>query len=100
MSICLRRREFITLFGGAAVWPFAARAQQRERMRRIGIIVPAAADNPEYQARVGAFLQEVAQFRWEIGRNLQVDMHWAGANAAGIRRHAAQLAAVMPDVIL
>jgi putative ABC transport system substrate-binding protein len=96
----IQRREFITVIGGAVVWPLAASAQQRERMRRIGIIVPAAADNPEYQACVGAFLQEVAQFRWEIGRNLQVDMHWAGANAAGIRRHAAQLAAVMPDVIL
>jgi putative ABC transport system substrate-binding protein len=63
----MKRREFITLIGGAAVaWPLVALAQQRERMRRIGIIVPAAADDPEAQARVGAFLQELAQLGWAI----------------------------------
>jgi putative ABC transport system substrate-binding protein len=96
----MKRRDFITLIGGAAAWPIAARAQQRERMRRVGIILPATADDPGFQARVGAFLQELAQWGWAIGRNLQVDMHWAGANAGDIRKHAAQLVAMMPDVIL
>ena len=97
----MRRRDFITLLGGAAAaWPIAARAQQRERVRRIGIIVPAAADDPEFQARVGAFLQELALLGWAIGPNLQIDMRWAGADPTGIRRHAAQLAAFGPDVIL
>ena len=73
------RREFITLLGGAAAWPLAARAQQGDRVRRIGTIVPYAADDPEAQARVGAFLQELAQLGWAIGHNLQIDMHWAGA---------------------
>ena len=97
----MKRREFITLFGGAAAsWPFAARAQQRQRVRRIGIIVPAAADDPEFQARVGAFLQELALLGWAIGPNLQIDMRWAGADPSDIRRQAAQLAAFGPDVIL
>ena len=65
----MRRREFITLLGGAATeWPLAARAQQPERMRRIGILLPAAADDPEFQARLGAFQQELQQFGWSIGR--------------------------------
>jgi putative ABC transport system substrate-binding protein len=94
------RREFITLVGGAAVaWPLAARAQQRERMRRIGVLLPAAADDPEYQTRIGAFLQELAQSGWSIGRNVGIDARW-GANAADIRRHAAELVALTPDVIL
>ena len=96
----IRRREFIALLGGAAAWPLAARAQQPQRMRRIGTIVPYAADDPEAQARVGAFLQELAQLGWAIGHNLQIDMHGAGSNPADIRRHAAQLAASGPDVIL
>jgi putative ABC transport system substrate-binding protein len=96
----MRRRSFITLIGGAAAtWPLAARGQG-DRARRIGIIVPAAADDPEFRARVGAFLQELALLGWSIGRNLQVDERWAGANPADIRRHAAQLAVFGPDVIL
>ena len=68
------RREFITLLGGAAVaWPLRARAQQTERVRRIGILLPAAADDAEYQARVGAFLQGLQQSGWTIGRNLRID---------------------------
>src|SRR5262249_20306587 len=67
------RREFITLLGGAAAWPIAARAQQRERMRRIGIIVPASSDDAEYQVRVGALLQELQQLGWIIGRNIRID---------------------------
>ena len=97
----MRRREFITLLGGAAAaWPLAARAQQAERVRRIGVLLPAAADDAEFQARVGAFLQGLALLGWTIGRNVRIDTRWATANAAEIRRHAAELAALAPDVIL
>ena len=97
----MRRREVIGLLGGvAAGWPLAARAQQGERMRRIGIILAAAADDVEFQARVGAFLQALGQSGWSIGRNMRIDTRWATANAAEIRRHAAELAALAPDVIL
>jgi putative ABC transport system substrate-binding protein len=96
----VNRREFITLLGGAATWPFAARAQQPERMRRIGVLVPAAADDPVFQARVGAFLQGLAVLDWSIGRNVRVDARWAITDAAEIRRHAAELVALAPDVIL
>ena len=97
----MRRREFLGVLGGAAAaWPLAARAQQGERMRRIGVLLPAAADDPEFQARVGAFLQGLAQLGWTIGRNVRIDTRWATANAAEIRRHAAELVALAPDVIL
>ena len=96
----MRRREFITLLGGAAAWPLAARAQQGERVRRIGVLLPATADDAEFQARVGAFLQGLQQSSWIIGRNARIDMRWASANAADIRRHAAELATLAPDVIL
>jgi putative ABC transport system substrate-binding protein len=96
----MKRREFITLVGGATAWPLAVRAQQDERMRRIGILLPAAADDAEFQARVGAFLQALALLGWNIGRNVRVDTRWAGANATDIRRHAVELVALMPDVIL
>ena len=96
----MRRREFIAGISSAAAWPLAARAQQADRVRRIGILVPAVADDPEFQARVRAFLQELAQLGWAIGGNLQIEMHGAGSNPADIRRHAAQLAASGPDVIL
>jgi len=97
----MRRREFITLLGGTAVgWPLAVRAQQGERMRRIGVLLPAASDNPQFQAFVGAFLQGLQQSGWTIGRNVQIDTRWATANAATVRRHAAELIALAPDVIL
>ena len=97
----LRRREFITLLGGAAVtWPLAAHAQQGERVRRIGVLLPAASDDVEFQARVGAFLQGLQQSGWSIGRNLRIDTRWATANADDIRRHAAELVTLAPDVIL
>jgi putative ABC transport system substrate-binding protein len=97
----MKRREFITALGGAAVaWPLAARAQHTERMRRIGVIMPASSDDPEYQVRVGAFLQELQRLGWIIGRNIRIDTRWATANAADIRRHATELAALAPDVIL
>jgi putative ABC transport system substrate-binding protein len=77
-----------------------SRAQQGERMRRIGVLLPAAADDAEFQARVGAFLQGLALLGWTIGRNVRIDTRWATTNAAEIRRHAAELAALAPDVIL
>jgi len=97
----MRRRDFITLVGGAAAaWPLAARAQQPERVRRVGLLMPAAADDVEYQTRIGAFLQVLALSGWTIGRNLRVETRWAGANADAIRRHAAELAALTPDAVL
>jgi putative ABC transport system substrate-binding protein len=94
------RRSFISLIGGAAAWPLAARAQQRERLRRIGVLLLAAADDAVFQTRMAAFLQALALLGWIVGRNLSVDIRWASANAAEIRRHAAELAALSPDVIL
>jgi putative ABC transport system substrate-binding protein len=96
----VRRRDLITLLGGTAAWPLAARAQQPDRMRRISVFLPAAADDAAFQAWVGAFLQGLALLGWTIGRNVRIDIRWATPNAAEIRRHAAELAAVDPDVIL
>src|SRR5262245_30077350 len=96
----MRRREFITLLSGAAAWPLSARAQQTDRVRRVGILLPAAADDSRLQAWVGAFLQGLALSGWTIGRNVRIDTRWAGADAAEIRRHAAELVALAPDVIL
>jgi putative ABC transport system substrate-binding protein len=97
----LKRREFITLLGSAAVASsLAARAQQAERMRRIGVLLPATADDPQRQAWFGAFLQGLAQSDWIIGRNVQIDTRWATANVDAVRRHAAELAALAPDVIV
>jgi len=97
----VRRREFITLLGGAAaVWPLVARAQQAERVRRIGLLLATTADDADFQAWVGAFLQALALLGWTIGRNVRIDTRWATANAGEIRRHAAELVALAPDVIL
>jgi ABC-type uncharacterized transport system substrate-binding protein len=101
MTFCIGRREFITLLGGAAAaWPLAARAQQSERVKRIGVLVPAVADDPEWQARVGAFQQALALLGWTIGRNVRIDTRWGTTSAAEIRKQAAELAALAPDVIL
>src|SRR5262245_25675520 len=100
MTAKMKRREFITLLGGAAAaWPLAARAQQPERMRRIGVLLGAAADDPQFQPWVGAFLQELALLGWSIGRNLRIDARWAPTSAE-LNRHAAELVAGGPDVIL
>jgi putative tryptophan/tyrosine transport system substrate-binding protein len=97
----MKRRELMTLLGGVAVaWPLMARAQTRDRVRSIGVLLPATADDAAFQARVGAFLQGLQQSGWTIGRNVRIDTRWATANADGIRRHAAELAALAPDVIL
>ena len=94
-----RRREFITMLGGAAAaWPLAARAQQT--IRRVGMLLPAAADDAEFRTRVGAFLEGLQQSGWTIGQNVQIDSRWATTNAVEIRRHAAELAALAPDAIL
>jgi putative ABC transport system substrate-binding protein len=96
----MKRRAFITLVGGAAAtWPIAAHAEQRERMRRIGALMTGAADDAEHQARFGAFLQGLQQAGWIIGRNVRVDSRWATTNA-DIRKYAAELVALAPDVIL
>jgi putative tryptophan/tyrosine transport system substrate-binding protein len=97
----VKRRAFILAFAGAApAWPLAAHAQQGERVRRIAVLLPATSDDVEFQARVGAFLQRLGELGWTIGRNLRIDTRWATANAADVRRHAAELAALAPDVIL
>jgi putative tryptophan/tyrosine transport system substrate-binding protein len=96
----MRRREFIILLGGAVTaWPLIARAQPAERVRRIGVLLPSAAENPEYQPWVGAFLQELSQLGWSIGRNVRIDTRWAATNP-DIRNQAAELVALAPDVIL
>jgi putative tryptophan/tyrosine transport system substrate-binding protein len=97
----MKRRAFITLLGGAAAaWPLAARAHQGERMRRIGVLMDLAADDPEAQARVEAFLQGLRQLGWTDARNMGVDTRWGAGDADRIRRYAAELIAVTPDVIL
>ncbi len=95
----MKRREFIAGIGGAAAWPMVARAQG-ERVRRIGVLPVAAMNDAEYQARVGAFQQALALSGWNIGRNTRIDIRWATTNAADLRRHAADLVALAPDVLL
>jgi len=97
----MNRREFITLLGGAAVaWPLAARAQQGERMRHIGVLTAGAADDPVLQERNAAFLQALQQLGWTVGRNLRIDYRWPGGDAERVRKYAAELVALAPDVIL
>src|SRR5262245_47258250 len=95
----MRRREFMTLLGGAAAaLPLSARAQSG--LRRIGVLVASTADDAEAQARLAAFLQGLAQLGWSDGRNVQIDMRWATTNADELRRHAAELTALAPDVLV
>jgi putative ABC transport system substrate-binding protein len=98
----MHRREFITLLGGAAsVWPLAAHAQQDERMRRIGVLYSgAAADDPDGQTRSAAFVQGLQQLGWTDGRNMRIDYRWGAGDADNIRKYAAELVALAPDVIL
>jgi ABC-type uncharacterized transport system substrate-binding protein len=97
----MRRREFTSLlFGALAAWPLAARGQQGERMRVIGVLLPATADDPVFQARLAAFQQELVLLGWSIGRNVRIDARWATTNPAEIRKQAAELVALAPDVIL
>ena len=97
----MRRREFITLLGGAAVaWPLAARAQQADRMRRVGVLVSRIADDPEEQARLAAFVQGLQELGWTEGRNVRIDYRWAAGDADRSRTYAAELVALAPDVIV
>jgi len=97
----MRRRDVITLLGGAATaWPLAARAQQSDRVRRIGVLIPVAADDAEAKARLAAFRQGLRQLGWVDGRNVQIDTRWSGGDPERIRTHAAELVALTPDVIL
>jgi putative tryptophan/tyrosine transport system substrate-binding protein len=96
----VKRREFITLLGGAVAWPLAARAQQRERVRRVGVLMPFTADDPEGQARLLAFAQGLQQVGWAVGSNLRIDTRWGGGDAERNRKYAAELLALAPDVIL
>jgi putative ABC transport system substrate-binding protein len=101
MTALIGRREFITLLGGAAAaWPFAARGQQGERMRRIGVLIGGVApDDPDAQANMAAFLQVLQQLGWTEGRNVRIDYRWGLGNADNIRKYAAELAALAPDAI-
>jgi putative ABC transport system substrate-binding protein len=96
----MKRREFISLVVGAAAWPLTAYAQQGERMRRIGILVARAEDDPEGQASVAVFVQTLQSLGWTTGRNVQIDIRWGVADAASSRRYAAEMVALAPDVIL
>jgi len=96
----MKRREFISLLGGAAtVWPLGARAQQGKRMRRVGALMPYAANDPQAQARNAAFLQGLQQLGWTVGTNVQIDYRWSAGNEDDTRKYAAELVALAPDVI-
>jgi putative ABC transport system substrate-binding protein len=94
----MRRREFLGAVGGAAAWPLAARAQQPEQMRRIGVLMNRAVDNPEGQAAVAAFRQALQQLGWSDGRNVRIDPRWGVNDINRDRRDAAELVALAPDV--
>ena len=94
------RRDFITLLGGAAAWPLASSAQQRERARRIGVLMSTGAGGSEVEARVAAFLGGLQQLGWTDGRNARIETRWGGGDAEQIRKHVAALVAFEPDVIL
>jgi putative tryptophan/tyrosine transport system substrate-binding protein len=99
MASHIERRKFLaTLGGAAAAWPLAAWAQQPERMRHIGVLMPFSSDDAESQTRMGAFLQALALSGWTIGRNVRIDTRWGARDAERIHRHALELAALAPDI--
>src|SRR6516162_5559445 len=101
MTVIIGRRELLAALGGAAAaLPLAARAQQRERMRRVGVLMHLAADDPEGQSRVAAFLQGLQEAGWAVGRNVNIDVRWAAGEADRYRRYAMEIVALTPDVIL
>src|SRR5499426_3051290 len=100
MTAKMKRRAFIALIGGAAAWPLVARAQQAERVRRIGVLMNVGADDPEGQARIVAFVQGLQQSGWSDGRNVRIDIRWGAGDPERIRKYAAELVALAPDVIL
>src|SRR5215471_8885857 len=96
----MRRRKFITLAGGAAAWPLTAHAQQREQMRRIGVLMNLSSDDAEGQARNAAFLQGLQELGWTVGRNVRIEYRWGAGDAELFRRYESELVALAPDVIL
>src|SRR6202040_1533711 len=96
----MRRREFITLLGGAAAWPLAARAQQRERVRRIGVLMSAVESDPRGLEYITAFAQGLAELGWTVGRNVRIEYRWGAGDLDRFRRYAAELVALSPDVVL
>jgi putative ABC transport system substrate-binding protein len=96
----MRRREFVSLLGGAVAWPLAARAQQPQRMRRIGVFMAGVADEPESEVRVAAFLQGLGELGWIVGRNVRIDYRWGAGDVERYRTIAAELIALSPDVVL
>ena len=97
----MNRREFIALLGGAAAaWPLAVRAQQAERVRRIGVLLPLVEDDPSARALVAAFVMALQEFGWTDGRNARIEIRWAGPAPSDIRRHTAELVALGPEVVL
>src|SRR5262249_5492753 len=100
LRAAMRRREFIGTLGGVAAWPLVPHAQQPERMRRIGILMFLAEDDPAAKTRIAAFIEGLRQLDWTVGRNVQIDIRWGAADAVQSRRYAAELVALAPDVIL
>ena len=96
----MKRREFVSLLGGVAAWPLAARAQQREKMRRIGVLMNLTADDAEGQGRLAAFQQGLQEAGWSVGRNVRIDLRWAAGDTELYRGHAEELVALAPDVFL
>src|SRR3974390_2973295 len=96
----MRRREFIKVIAGSAMWPLAARAQQAQRMQRIGVLMALSANDPEAQAYVAAFLQGLQELGWSVGRNVIVEFRWSTGYSADTRKYAMELVALAPDVIL
>ena len=96
----MRRREFITLVGGAAAWPLVARAQQREQMRSVGVLTPFAPHDSEGQDRVTAFVQALQQLGWSVGQNIRLHYRWGDGTSATMQKYAAEIVALAPDVIL
>ena len=96
----LRRRDFITLLGAAATWPLAARAQQRERMRSVGVLTLFAPHDSEGQSRVTAFVQALQQLGWSVGQNIRLHYRWGDGTSATMQKYAAEMVALAPDVIL
>ena len=95
----IRRRNFITLLGGAAAWPLAAHAQQPARMRRIGVLIDVAADDPASTETIAGLLQGLQELGWAVGRNLQIEYRWGAVDDERARKYAAELVALAPDVL-
>jgi putative ABC transport system substrate-binding protein len=100
MTFCLRRREFIAGLGSAAAWPLAARAQQGNRVRRIGVLMPLDQNDPEGKPRISAFTEALAALGWIDGRNVRIDLRWAGPDINRLRALARDLVSLQPDIIL